>query len=81
MSRKTSLLKNTGIFAVGNLGSKLLMFLIIPFFTYYIAPEGMGRYDVLYVIIQLLQTVVVLAIPESLFDGFSIFHPVKIEKE
>lgn len=67
MSRKTSLLKNTGIFAVGNLGSKLLMFLIIPFFTYYIAPEGMGRYDVLYVIIQLLQTVVVLAIPESLF--------------
>ena len=67
MSREKSLAKNTVIFAIGNLGSKLLVLLLLPFCTYYIDPSGMGVFDLLYSIIEVLKTVAVMAIPESLF--------------
>ncbi len=67
MGKNTALVKNIRIFAIGNFGSKVLIFLVVPFFTYYINPNGMGVYDVIYAAVQLLQTVAVLAIPEALF--------------
>ena len=67
MSRESLLVKNTAIFAVGNLGSKLLVLLLLPFCTYYINPSGMGYYDLLYSILEVLKPIAVLAIPESLF--------------
>lgn len=66
-SRAKSLIKNTGIFAIGTFGSKILTLLIIPLCTHYIATADMGVYDVVYTVIALLQPVAVLAIPESLF--------------
>ena len=62
-----ALIKNTGIFAIGTFGSKILTLLIIPLCTHYIATDDMGIYDMVYTIIALLQPIAVLAIPESLF--------------
>lgn len=66
-SRAKSLIKNTGIFAIGTFGSKILTLLVIPLCTHYIATADMGVYDMVYTVIALLQPVAVLAIPESLF--------------
>lgn len=67
MSRELSLIKNTAIFAVGNVGSKLLVLLLLPICTYFIDPSGVGVYDLLYSLLEVLKPVAVLAIPESLF--------------
>lgn len=66
-SRAKKLIKNTGIFAIGTFGSKILTLLIIPLCTHYIATADMGVYDVAYTVVALLQPIAVLAIPESLF--------------
>ena len=66
-SRAAGLLKSTGIFAVGTFGAKVLTLLITPLFTHYIDPVGMGKYDMLYTVVNLLQPIAVLSIPESLF--------------
>lgn len=66
-SREKSLIKNTGIFAIGTFGSKILTLLIIPLCTHYIATADMGVYDMVYTVVALLQPIAVLAIPESLF--------------
>lgn len=65
--RAAGLLKSTGIFAVGTFGAKVLTLLITPLFTHYIDPAGMGKYDMLYTVVSLLQPIAVLSIPESLF--------------
>lgn len=66
-SRAKSLIKNTGIFAVGTFGSKILTLLIIPLCTHCIATADMGIYDMVYTVVALLQPIAILAIPESLF--------------
>ena len=66
-SHVKSLIRNTGIFAIGTFGSKILTLLIIPLCTHYIATTDMGVYDMVYTVVALLQPIAILAIPESLF--------------
>lgn len=42
-----ALLTGTIIYAIGNLGTKILTFLIVPLYTYYINTSDMGDYDLL----------------------------------
>ncbi|WP_165054360.1 MULTISPECIES: lipopolysaccharide biosynthesis protein [unclassified Adlercreutzia] len=67
MSREGALAKNAAIFAVGNVGSKVLVLLLLPFCTYYIDQAGIGTYDLLYTLLEVLKPVAVLAVPEALF--------------
>jgi len=48
VSRAKQLLKATVIYAVGNIGTKIISFLIVPLYTFYIIPSDMGMYDLLY---------------------------------
>ena len=57
-----ALIKNTGIFAIGTFGSKILTLLIIPLWTHYIATDDMGIYDMVYTIIALLQPLILIFI-------------------
>lgn len=65
--RSASLLKNALVFAIGTFGSKVLVLLVIPLCTHFIAAEGMGMYDLLNTLNQLLQPIAILALSESLF--------------
>lgn len=67
MGRAERLVKSTFIFGVGTFGSKVLVMLIIPFCTYYVDAVGMGTYDLIYMVSELLKVVGVLCIPEALF--------------
>lgn len=64
-SRVKELFKNTGIFAIGNIGGKLLSFIIVPFYTYILTTEEYGRIDLLATIISLALPITTLLIHES----------------
>lgn len=67
MSRERTLARNTAIFGIGNVGSKVLVLLLLPFCTYYIDQSGIGTYDFIYSLLEVLKPIAALAIPESLF--------------
>lgn len=57
----------TLIYAIGNLGSKVLSFLIVPLYTYYILPAEMGTYDLLHSTVNLLTPLITLQISDAAF--------------
>lgn len=44
-NRSKRFLKAIGLYAIGNLGSKLITFLMVPLYTYFVNPADMGLYD------------------------------------
>jgi len=66
-SKSKALLKGTGIYAIGEFGTKILSFLIVPLYTYYIATEDMGFYDILMSTIQLLAPLITMQISDAAY--------------
>lgn len=60
-----SLLKNTSIFALGTFGSKILVFLIVPIYTYVLSTEDYGTIDLITSSINLLIPFTTLLIYEA----------------
>ena len=46
MNRGRKFINDIFIYAIGNLGSKLITFLLVPLYTYFISPEDFGYYDI-----------------------------------
>lgn len=67
MSKSGGLAKNTLLYAIGSLGSKVLTFLIVPLYTYYINTSDMGVYDAIITTISLCAPVIVLSIYEGVY--------------
>ncbi|MBR5686183.1 MAG: oligosaccharide flippase family protein, partial [Muribaculaceae bacterium] len=44
-SRGSKFLKDIGVYAIGNIGSKLITFLMVPMYTYYVETADFGYYD------------------------------------
>ena len=46
-NRGSKFLKDIGVYAIGNIGSKLITFLMVPLYTYFVHDTGdFGYYDV-----------------------------------
>jgi O-antigen/teichoic acid export membrane protein len=60
MTKTKKLLINTMIFGIGNIGSKLILFILIPIYTFYLSTEQYGYVD-------LITTIITLAIPTVSF--------------
>ena len=56
------LIKDTFIFAVGNLGSKLILFLMVPLYTNYLTTSEYGTAELVFTISQLVIPIVSVAI-------------------
>jgi len=56
MSYGTKLIKNAAIYSIGTVGSKLLAFLLLPIFSFFLEKEDLGLYD-------LVLTTIVLIVP------------------
>ena len=67
MQREKKLVSNIMIFALGNLGSKFLQFLLVPFYTAVLAPSEYGVVDILQTGSMLLIPIFSLTISESVF--------------
>lgn len=66
MSKFSSLIKNTGILAIGSFSSKLLVFLMVPLYTAVLSTGDYGAYDVIYSTVSLLVPVLTLNISDAL---------------
>ncbi len=67
MSREKTLLKNTIIYATGNFGSKILSFLLLPFYTHYLSTNDYGYFDLITSAISLLIPIITFEINEGLY--------------
>ena len=65
--RSRNLLRGTIIYAVGNLGTKIITFLIVPLYTYYISPDDLGNYDLLVTTVSLFTPVITLRISDAAY--------------
>ena len=65
--RKVNLAKNTALFALGNLGSKLLQIILVPYYTRTMTEADFGTADILQAIVALLLPVLSLTIYDAVF--------------
>lgn len=67
MSQGKNILKSTMIYAVGNFTSKLLMFLLLPLYSFYISKEEFGIYDLILATITLLVPLITVQTSDSTY--------------
>lgn len=65
-SKYTKLVKNTALFAIGNFSTKILTFLIVPLYTYFLTTEEYGRIDLFTTTISFLVPIVTLQVQEAM---------------
>ncbi|WP_183568330.1 oligosaccharide flippase family protein [Mucilaginibacter sp. SP1R1] len=61
------LLKNTIIYSIGNLGSKLLSFLLVPLYSFYLSKSDLGYYDLIITTMSLLVPFVTVQISDATY--------------
>jgi len=66
MERIKYLIKNSLIFTIGNLGSKLITFVLVPFYTHYLSTKEYGMVDLVTTTIQLLIPLASLGLSDSI---------------
>ncbi len=67
-SRKKKFIKDFGIYAIGNLGSKLITFLMIPLYTYFVEkPSDYGYFDLCLQVCMLMFPIVTLQLRDGAF--------------
>ena len=69
MNRGKRFAKKTAIYAIGNFGSKVLTFLMVPYYTHNIPTGEYGIYDVLMVTIALVMPILTLQTQEAIIAG------------
>ncbi|MBV4438486.1 lipopolysaccharide biosynthesis protein [Clostridium tyrobutyricum] len=67
MSKEGTLVKNTIIYAIGNFGSKILSFLLLPFYTYYLSTNDYGYFDLITTTVSLLVPIITFQIYDGLY--------------
>lgn len=65
--KNKALITGTIIYTIGNLGTKLLSFIIVPLYTYYINTADMGDYDLVNSTISLLTPLLTLQIMDAAY--------------
>lgn len=65
--RSNKFLRDIIIYAVGNLGSKLVTFLMVPLYTHFVAPAEYGYYDLCFTAVVLLYPILSLTLRDGGF--------------
>lgn len=67
-SRSSKMMKDMGIYAIGNLGSKVITFLMVPLYTYYVENTAdFGYYDLCLTMVFLLMPFTTLQLRDGAF--------------
>ncbi|MGG7153562.1 oligosaccharide flippase family protein, partial [Clostridium neonatale] len=67
MKKERTLLKNTLIYAIGNFGSKMLTFLLLPLYTYYLTTSEYGYFDLVLSTITLCIPIITLQVNDGMY--------------
>lgn len=65
--RERRLFKDTFILFIGNISTKLISFLLVPLYSFYLLPEDYGTYDLYLTFLSMLYVIVSLQAVESSF--------------
>ena len=76
MGRNKKLAKNVVFILIGNIGSKLVGFFMIPLYTAWLSPEDYGLTDLLTVYASLLLNVVACDVSDAIY-----IFPIKASRE
>ena len=66
-SRGSKFLKDIGVYAIGNIGSKLITFLMVPMYTYFVDTSDFGYYDLCWTVCMLLLPFFTLQLRDGAF--------------
>ena len=61
------MLRNLGIYAVGSIGSRLMTFLLVPIYSFFISPSEFGYYDICFAAILLMTPIISFQLREGAF--------------
>lgn len=67
MNRYKKLIGNSAIFAIGSLGSKLISFLLIPFYTFILSKSQFGIVDLIVTAVSMMLPVLTFSIYDAVF--------------
>ena len=67
MEEKTSIIQNSVIYFIGNVGSKALTFMLIPIYSHFLSKSQFGQYDIFLTTLSLLGPIVTLQMSESVY--------------
>lgn len=67
MKKKSSLVENTIIYGIGNFGTKILSYVMVLLYSYFVAPEDLGYYDIILTTIAMLQPLIIFQISDGVF--------------
>jgi O-antigen/teichoic acid export membrane protein len=67
MNQSKNLFKNTLIYAIGNFGSRILAFILLPLYSYYLNAKDFGVYDLVIATITLLVPFITLQISDAVY--------------
>ena len=77
-SKYKTLVKDTFIFAIGNMGSKLILFLLVPLYTSFLTTEQYGVAELIFTLSQLIVPFLTLAVNEAILR-FGLINGIKQE--
>ena len=64
--RKT-LFREAAIYSIGNFGSRILSFLLVPFYTYYLTKQDLGEYDLVITAISFIVPLTTLQLSDAVY--------------
>lgn len=67
MEREKLLAKNTIVYLLGNIISKIISFLLLPVYTYYLSQSDMGTFDIIFTSVSLILPIITLSIITAVF--------------
>lgn len=67
MKRSDELLNNTIIIGIGTISTKLLSFLLVPFYTMWLSPEEYGNFDLLVTYISFIIPFITFQLEQAIF--------------
>jgi O-antigen/teichoic acid export membrane protein len=80
MNRSKKLFKNTAYVVVGNLGTRFISLIIMPFYTYWLVASEFGTIDLVSTYVMLFSGIVNFGLPEALFR-FPKNKPIEEKKK
>lgn len=67
MSDSKKLLKSTLIYGIGNFGSRILSFLLVPLYSFYLTKAELGYYDLIITTVTLISPFITLQISDAAY--------------
>lgn len=71
------LIKKTGLYFIGNLSSKILTFVLVPIYAFYIKSEELGEFDYAQTIMNIIVPICFVAIWEAILKFVNFHLPQK----